>query len=171
MKQLSDLILYAESFLRAAKEVNPPYFSEGSILKIERVTTTYGQAQSKTRPSHLFTMKKDKGVFIDCDTYVNPELYKADAYVLTDKGIHLFYFSCNEPTGHARYYLCDPAYVSMNKDKDNYPFFFLSKNNLQLRRQCISLTHEGTFFAQEYNYMATRFCMDNLSSLNAPVTF
>ena len=155
---LEKLVLTTESFLQSIKTEICTSQSEGCYLRIAN-TRDCSKYPLTNRPEKVFLFNKNKGVVIDSDTYINPYTTKCDAYVLTDKGIHLIYIK-----GSANFHnykeqeplLSDPLYKKLNEGYSAYPMFFLSKIT-NMKRVCIPVSRHGNLFSAEYNFLVDQY--------------
>lgn len=76
-----------------------------------------------------------------------------DAYVFTDRGVHLYYVKPNAPTEDIKS-LCDPTHRRLADIEGAFPTFFVSKITGKPRR-AILLTPAGESLAAEYNSFTT----------------
>ncbi len=155
---LENLVLTTEVFLQNIKRELNEAQPEGRYLRLAD-SKNHAKYPVPNKPKNIFLFSKDKGVVVDCDVYVNPYTAHCDAYVLTDKGIHLIYIK-GSPTYHeGTFYdqLCsDPKYKLLNKDESEYPMFFVSKVTKN-KRVCTPISKHGELFAAEYNFLAHTF--------------
>jgi len=152
---LENLVLTTTAFLNnIKKEMSTPQ-TEGRYLRIADAKE-HAKYPVPNKPEKVFLFSKDKGVIVDSDTYVNPYTNGCDAYVLTDKGIHLIYIKGS--TNYHNYKVADsmysdPKYKKLNEFDPNYPIFFLSKLT-KMKRVCVPTESKyGKIFAAEYNFL------------------
>ena len=156
---LENLVLTTTAFLNnIKKEISTPQ-TEGRYLRIADAKE-HAKQPVPNKPEKVFLFSKDKGVIIDSDMYVNPYTNGCDAYVLTDKGIHLIYIKGS--TNYHNYKVADsmysdPKYKKLNEAEPNYPIFFLSKLT-RMKRVCVPTESKyGKIFAAEYNFLVDTF--------------
>lgn len=155
---LENLVLTTEVFLQNIKRELNEAQPEGRYLRIAD-SKNHAKYPVPNKPKNIFLFSKDKGVVVDCDVYVNPYTAHCDAYVLTDKGIHLIYIKGSSTYHNASYYhqfYSDPKYTLLNKDESEYPMFFVSKVTKN-RRVCTPISKHGEIFAAEYNFLVHTF--------------
>lgn len=155
---LENLVLTTTAFLNnIKKEMSTPQ-TEGRYLRIADAKE-HAKYPVPNKPEKVFLFSKDKGVIVDSDTYVNPYTNGCDAYVLTDKGIHLIYIKGSSTYHNASYYhqfYSDSKYILLNKDENDYPMFFVSKVTKN-KRVCTPISKHGELFAAEYNFLVDTF--------------
>ena len=120
------------------------------MFSIGQSTTHEKYPNRSDIPSLLFHFDREIGVMIDADKPVNPHKTTCDAYVLTQKGVHLFWLYPNKPTKEEAE-LGDPLHDNLNEEK--YPIFFADKDTKR-QRSCVPLTQRGWGLALEYNRKA-----------------
>lgn len=152
---LEKLVLTTEAFLQTIKQEVSTSQCDIRFLQIVDAKD-HAQYPVPNKPEKVFLFSKDKGVIIDSDMYVNPYTNGCDAYVLTDKGIHLIYIKgspnfLNYRTADIMY--SDPKYKKLNESEPHYPIFFISKVNKR-KRVCVPTeSKHGELFAAEYNFL------------------
>jgi len=105
-------------------------------------------------PKYVFRMRNAIVKVLDIEHRVDPYIAQADAFVWTDKGIHLFYLGNNYPSQEL-VRLADPLHMKLNGEEFS-PVFFLSKTDHSKPRSCVGITTNGIDLANEYNQMVTR---------------
>lgn len=156
---LENLVLTTEVFLQNIKRELNEAQPEGRYLRIAD-SEDHAKYPVPNKPKNIFLFSKDKGVVVDCDVYVNPYTAHCDAFVLTDKGIHLIYIKGS--TNYHNYKVADsmysdPKYKKLNEAEPHYPIFFLSKLT-RMKRVCVPTESKyGKIFAAEYNFLVDTF--------------
>lgn len=156
---LEKLVLTTEAFLQTIKQEVSASQCDKRFLRIADAKE-HAKYQIPNKPEKVFLFSKDKGVIVDSDTYVNPYTNGCDAYVLTDKGIHLIYIKGS--TNYHNYKVADsmysdPKYKKLNEAEPHYPIFFLSKLT-RMKRVCVPTESKyGKIFAAEYNFLVDTF--------------
>jgi hypothetical protein len=152
---LEKLVLTTEAFLQTIKQEASTSQCDTRFLRIVDAKD-HAQYPVPNKPEKVFLFSKDKGVIVDSDTYVNPYTAQCDAYVLTDKGIHLIYIKGSQNYHVSSFYnqfYSDPNYKLLNEKESEYPMFFISKVNKR-KRVCVPTeSKHGELFAAEYNFL------------------
>lgn len=105
-------------------------------------------------PKRTLQLDRQVATVVDVDGWVNPWQTTCDAYVLTDKGLHLFWLHPNTPSGPETT-LNDKAFVDLNVAEPSYPLFFEAKHT-QALRSCVAKNEAGLTIANAYNQLATK---------------
>ena len=111
-------------------------------------------------PKRVLMLNRSKGVAVDVDRWINPFDTSADAYALTDKGVHLFWVLPNKPSP-IELALGDELHNKLNADRRDYPLFFESKLS-GFVRTCSAITEAGLSLARDYNALALKLWRERL---------
>lgn len=103
-------------------------------------------------PKRVLMLNRSEGVAVDVDRWIDPLITSADAYVLTEKGVHLLWALPNKPSP-IEMALGDELHNKLNADGRDYPLFFESKTT-GFVRTCSALTEAGLALARDYNAIA-----------------
>ena len=110
----------------------------------------YPGAERLDQPKFVLELDLRVASVVDVDRWVDPMATTCDAYVLTDKGVHLFWLHPNRPTSAERD-MGDKLHRDLNPEMA--PLFFQSKHDGKLRT-CAAKTSDGLRIANEYNTKA-----------------
>lgn len=108
-------------------------------------------------PPKVFRVLKDHTHVLDIERRIDPYSSGADAFVWTDKGIHLFYLTPNDPPPDL-VRQADPLHAKLNASL-YWDVFFVSKTHHDRPRSCVPITSVGGEFAEEYNRMVSEYVL------------
>ncbi len=126
------------------------FFVLGKMMDGKRASSS---PKYLTLPPVTLCLLKSCGVVLDLEEPVNPFETGCDAFVMTDRGIHLFYVLPNRP-GPYWSDMADPVHREMHADEPSTPLFFQSKDDHSKVRTCAPVTEAGAALALEYNTVA-----------------
>ena len=110
-------------------------------------------------PKRVLMLDRNKGVAVDVDRWIDPLITSADAYVLTEKGVHLLWALPNKPSP-IEMALGDELHNKLADGRD-YPLFFESKTT-GFVRTCSALTEAGLALARDYNAIALKLWRERI---------
>ena len=111
-------------------------------------------------PKRVLMLARGLGIAVDVDRWINPFDTSADAYALTDKGVHLFWVLPNKPSP-IELALGDELHNKLNAGGRDYPVFFESKTT-GFVRTCSAVTEAGLSLARDYNALALKLWRERL---------
>ena len=111
-------------------------------------------------PKRVLMLARGLGIAVDVDRWINPFDTSADAYALTDKGVHLFWVLPNKPSP-IELALGDELHNKLNADRRDYPLFFESKLS-GFVRTCSAIAEAGLSLARDYNALALKLWRERL---------